>query len=113
MKAGQEARQIPARRGEGGLVEIVHVEIGAPVVPVERAEILADTVRAFRAERIAAREEEATRLREALDHFKREAEIEGAHFKREMEIEIAVLRRLVEIFKGARPSDNMAAHAAQ
>jgi hypothetical protein len=30
-----------------------------------------------------------------------------------MEIEIAVLRRLVEIFKGARPSDNMAAHAAQ
>jgi hypothetical protein len=40
MKAGQEARQIPARRGEGGLVEIVHVEIGAPVVAAERAEIL-------------------------------------------------------------------------
>jgi hypothetical protein len=40
-------------------------------------------------------------LREALDHF-----------KREMEIEIAVYRRLVEIFKGMWPSDDMAARAA-
>jgi hypothetical protein len=45
-------------------------------------------VRAFRAEMIAEREEQKRRLREALDHF-----------KREVEIETAVLRRLVEVFK--------------
>ncbi len=59
---------------------------------------MADTVRAFRRELIAEREEQERRLREALDHF-----------KREMEIEIAVYRRLVEIFKGMWPSDDMAA----
>jgi hypothetical protein len=62
---------------------------------------MADTVRAFRRELIAEREEQERRLREALDHF-----------KREMEIEIAVYRRLVEIFKGMWPSDDMAARAA-
>jgi hypothetical protein len=62
---------------------------------------LADTLHAFRRELIAAREEETARLREALDHF-----------KREMEIEIAVYRRLVEIFKGMWPSDDIAACAA-
>jgi hypothetical protein len=71
---------------------------------------LADVVRAFRAEMSAAREQEAARLREVLEHFKREMEIETARFKREAEIETAVLRRLTEIFKGAWPSDNMTAH---
>jgi hypothetical protein len=50
-------------------------------------------------------EQEAARLREALEHFKREMEIETARVKREAEIETAVLRRLIEIFKGAEPSD--------
>jgi uncharacterized protein YeaO (DUF488 family) len=71
---------------------------------------LADVVRAFRAEMRAAREQEAARLREALEHFKREMEIETALFKREAQIEAAVLRRLTEILKAAWPSDNMAAH---
>ena len=34
------AARLPARRREARLVEIVHVEIGAPVVAAERAEIL-------------------------------------------------------------------------
>jgi len=70
---------------------------------------LAETVCAFRAEMIAEREEQERRLREALDHFKREVEIETAHFKREMEIEIAAYRRLAEIFKGARQSGAVSA----
>ena len=57
---------------------------------------LADTVRAFRAELIAEREEQERRLHEAFDRL-----------KREVEIEIAVFRRLTEIFK--LQSDDMAA----
>jgi hypothetical protein len=62
---------------------------------------MADTVRAFRRELIAEREEQERRLREALDHF-----------RREVEIEIAVCRRLVELFRDTRQSDEMAACAA-
>jgi hypothetical protein len=43
---------------------------------------LADMVRAFRAEMRGACEQEAARLREALEHFKREMEIETARVKR-------------------------------
>jgi replication fork clamp-binding protein CrfC len=57
---------------------------------------LAHTVRAFRAELIAEREEQERRLHEAFDRL-----------KREVEIEIAVFRRLTEIFK--LQSDDMAA----
>ena len=64
--------------------------------PSLRAKVLA-----FRRELIAEREEHEKELREALDHFKREAEIETA-----------VLRRLAEIFEDARQSDGMAADAA-
>jgi hypothetical protein len=56
---------------------------------------LADTVRAFRAELIAEREEEVAKLHTAF-----------AGLKREVEIEIAVFRRLTEIFK--LQSDDMA-----
>jgi hypothetical protein len=58
---------------------------------------LAATVRAFRAELIAEREEQERRLREAFDHFKCELD----SFKREVEIEIAVFRRLTELFQAA------------
>jgi hypothetical protein len=64
--------------------------------PSLRAKVLA-----FRAEMIAEREEQERILREALDHF-----------KREVEIETAVLRRLVEFFKDVQRSDGMAAHRA-
>ena len=58
---------------------------------------LADTVLAFRAELIKERQEQEQRLREALDHFKREL----AGLKREAEIEVATQRRLMEIFSNA------------
>ena len=51
-------------------------------------------VLAFRRELIAEREEQERMLREALDHFKREVEIENA-----------VLRRLMEVFKHVRQSE--------
>ena len=60
----------------------------------------------------AAREQEAARLHEAFDDFKRKMEIETLGCKRELEIQIAVLQRLIEIFKGAGPSDGKTAHAA-
>ena len=74
---------------------------------------LADMVRAFRAEMRGACEQEAARLREVLEHFKREMEIETARFKHEAEIETVVLRRLTEIFKSAAPSDGLTADAAR
>jgi hypothetical protein len=50
---------------------------------------LADTVRTFRAELVAEREEQTRRLRETFDHI-----------KHEIEIEIAVLHRLIELLRG-------------
>jgi hypothetical protein len=85
------------------------VEASRCIMKSELPPDLAETVCAFRAEMIAEREEQERRLREALDHFKREVEIETAHFKREMEIEIAAYRRLAEIFKGARQSGAVSA----
>jgi hypothetical protein len=70
-------------------------------------------VLSFRAEMIAERKAQERRLRETLDHLKREVEIERAHLKRETEIEVDVLQRLMEIVKGTRPSDSMATHATQ
>ena len=58
---------------------------------------LAETVLAFRAELIKERQEQEQRLREALDHFKRE--LDG--LKRAAEIEVATQRRLMEIFSNA------------
>jgi hypothetical protein len=55
---------------------------------------MAGTVRAFRRELVTEREEQERRLREGLDHF-----------RHEVEIEIAVCRRLVELFRDPRQSD--------